>query len=68
MRGKDEILRGLGAKYGATLRRRYAKVYFMLKKRRSCPMCGSIRFKREATGIWKCHKCNYKVAGGAYDL
>ncbi len=68
MSNKSESLKGLGAKYGATLRRRYTKIYFMLKRRRNCPMCGSIRFKREAIGIWKCDKCNYKVAGGAYDL
>jgi large subunit ribosomal protein L37Ae len=65
---RGESLKGLGAKYGATLRRRYSKIFFILKKRRTCPMCGSTRFKREAIGIWKCNKCNYKIAGGAYDV
>ncbi|RMF29573.1 MAG: 50S ribosomal protein L37 [Candidatus Nitrosothermus koennekii] len=63
-----ERLKGLGAKYGATLRRRYASIYKLLKKKRTCPKCGSIRFKREAIGIWKCYKCNYTIAGGAYDI
>lgn len=65
---KKPSLKGLGVKYGATLRRRYSKIFFTLKKRRTCPMCGSSRFKREAAGIWRCYKCDYKVAGGAYDL
>jgi large subunit ribosomal protein L37Ae len=65
---KKQSLKGLGIKYGATLRRRYSKIFFTLKKKRTCPMCGSSRFKREAVGIWRCYKCDYKVAGGAYDL
>ncbi len=65
---KKQNLKGLGIKYGATLRRRYSKIFFTLKKKRTCPMCGSSRFKREAVGIWRCYKCDYKVAGGAYDL
>ncbi len=65
---KKQSLKGLGVKYGATLRRRYSKIFFTLKKKRTCPMCGSSRFKREAVGIWRCYKCDYKVAGGAYDL
>ena len=63
-----ERLKGLGAKYGATLRRRYANVFRLLKRKRACPKCGSLRLKREVIGIWRCYKCNYTVAGGAYDL
>ncbi len=63
-----ESLRGLGAKYGATLRRRYTNVFRILKKEKRCPLCGSKRFKREVIGIWKCYKCNYRVAGRAYDV
>lgn len=63
-----ESLPRLGQKYGATLRRRYTKVYLTLKQKRRCPKCGSRRFRRQAIGIWACPKCNYKVAGGAYDL
>ena len=60
-------LKGLGVKYGATLRKRYGLVYKVFKKRRLCPKCGSIQFDREAMGIWFCSKCEYKVAAGAYD-
>lgn len=67
-RASKESLKGLGAKFGATLRRRYTAVYRTLKMKRQCPKCGSIRFKRLVIGIWYCRKCNYKVAGGAYDI
>lgn len=63
-----ESLKGLGVKYGATLRRRYTNVYKVLKMRRVCPKCGSLRFKRVVIGIWQCQKCHYTVAGGAYEI
>jgi large subunit ribosomal protein L37Ae len=59
---------GLHQKYGATLRARYTKSYLTLKQKRRCPKCGSRRFRRKALGIWKCPKCQYTIAGGAYDL
>ena len=60
-------LKGLGVKYGATVRKRYGMIYKIFKKRRTCPMCGSIQFDRKAMGIWFCSKCEFKVAAGAYD-
>jgi large subunit ribosomal protein L37Ae len=59
---------GLHQKYGATLRARYTQAFVTLKQKRKCPKCGSRRFGRKAMGIWQCPKCNYKVAGGAYDI
>lgn len=69
-RSKHKIsrLKGLGVKYGATVRKRYGMIYRLLKKKRKCPKCGSIKFDRKALGIWYCPKCNYKVAAGAYDV
>jgi large subunit ribosomal protein L37Ae len=61
-------LKGLGVKYGATVRKRYGVLYKTLKKKRKCPLCGSVRFNRIAVGIWYCQKCEYKIAGGAYDI
>jgi large subunit ribosomal protein L37Ae len=61
-------LKGLGIKYGATVRKRYGKVYRTLHQKRRCPSCGSQRFSRVASGIWNCPKCNFKVASGAYDV
>lgn len=63
-----ENLKGLGAKYGGTLRKRYARVYRVLKTARECPSCSSMKLRREASGIWTCNACGYKVAGGAYDV
>jgi large subunit ribosomal protein L37Ae len=63
-----ENLRGLGAKYGGTLRKRYARVFRTLKQARECPSCSSMRLSRTSSGIWKCKSCGYTVAGGAYTL
>ena len=63
-----ESLRGLGAKSGGTLRKRYARVFRVLKQARECPSCSSMRLSRASSGIWKCKSCGYTVAGGAFDL
>jgi large subunit ribosomal protein L37Ae len=57
---------GLGPRYGATVRKRYAKVIEQLKMPHNCPQCGFARVKRESIGIWQCRKCGFKFAGGAY--
>ncbi len=64
---KGKSLRGLGAKYGGTLRKRYTNVYRTLKAKKECPSCSSLKLKRVASGIWRCSLCGYTVAGGAYD-
>jgi large subunit ribosomal protein L37Ae len=61
------ITKGLGPRYGVTVRKRASKVLNVLKQVRSCPSCGSQRFKRTNVGIWACKKCGYVVAGGAYE-
>lgn len=58
--------RGLGTRYGATVRKRYVKIITELKKPHRCPRCGFVRVKRESVGVWKCRKCEYTFAGGAY--
>ncbi|BBE41579.1 transposase [Conexivisphaera calida] len=63
---KQKPLKGLGPKYGATLRKRYSAIQRVLKAKRACPRCGSHTFRRVAVGIWECERCGYKVAGGAY--
>jgi large subunit ribosomal protein L37Ae len=63
-----ESLRGLGAKYGGTLRKRYARVFATLKEARECPSCSSMKLARASSGVWKCKSCGYTVAGGAFDL
>lgn len=70
MAGKrsSTALKGQGVKFGATVRKRYGKVYRTLHRKRRCPSCGSLKFSRIASGIWECPKCSYKVASGAYDV
>ena len=63
---KPRSFKGLGPKFGATVRKRYTRIERLLKMRRVCPNCGSRSLEREASGIWVCRKCGYKVAGGAY--
>ncbi|MCL4518868.1 MAG: 50S ribosomal protein L37 [Thaumarchaeota archaeon] len=61
-------MKGLGAKYGATVRKRYGRIMSSLKHTRRCPSCGSTRFRRESAGIWSCLTCKFKIAGEAYDI
>ena len=58
--------RGLGVRYGATVRRRYMKAIIELRRPHVCPQCGLPRVKRESVGIWKCGKCGLTFTGGAY--
>jgi large subunit ribosomal protein L37Ae len=58
--------RGLGARYGSTVRKRYVKVITELKKPHRCPQCGFVKVHRVSVGVWQCNKCNYTYAGGAY--
>ncbi|MGA3190896.1 MAG: 50S ribosomal protein L37ae [Candidatus Bathyarchaeia archaeon] len=58
--------RGLGPRYGSTVRKRYIKVMEEMRKPHQCPQCGFLRVKRESVGVWKCRKCGYTYTGGAY--
>jgi large subunit ribosomal protein L37Ae len=63
---KVGLARGLGPRYGSTIRKRYIKVMTEMKKPHRCPNCGLPRVKRESVGIWTCRKCGFKFTGGAY--
>lgn len=63
-----QVAKGLGAKYGGTLRKRYSNIYRTLKAKKECPSCSNMRLRRVSSGIWKCASCGYTVAGGAYDF
>ena len=63
---KVDMARGLGTRYGATLRKRYVKVVKEAKKTHKCPQCGVEAVKRESVGVWNCRKCGFTFAGGAY--
>ncbi len=57
---------GLGARYGATVRKRYVKVLSETKKAHKCPQCASESIRRESVGVWNCRKCGLTFTGGAY--
>jgi len=58
--------RGLGVRYGATVRRRYIEAITELKKPHGCPQCGSKSVQRQSVGVWECRKCRFTFTGGAY--
>ncbi|MFQ6094845.1 MAG: 50S ribosomal protein L37ae [Candidatus Bathyarchaeia archaeon] len=58
--------RGLGARYGVTVRKRYRTVVGDMRKPRTCPQCGFRSVRRESVGIWVCRKCGFRFTGGAY--
>lgn len=58
--------RGLGPRYGSTVRKRYIKVVTEMKKPHTCPQCGFPRVRRQSVGVWKCAKCGLTFTGGAY--
>jgi large subunit ribosomal protein L37Ae len=58
--------RGLGVRYGSTVRKRYIKVITELRKPHKCPSCGFLKVHRLSVGVWKCGKCDYTYTGGAY--
>ncbi len=68
MAKKKMMLKGLGARYGRKPRKQFSKVHQILKSKRKCPEWGSIQFGRQAVGIWSCKKCEFKIAGSAYDI
>ncbi|MEM4704414.1 MAG: 50S ribosomal protein L37ae [Candidatus Bathyarchaeia archaeon] len=58
--------RGLGVRYGTSVRKRYIKAVTELKRAHACPQCGLPRVKRQSIGVWKCRKCGFTFTGGAY--
>ena len=68
MAKKRSSLKGLGARYGIKIRKKYTVVHKLLKSKRKCPECGSLKFGRENIGIWHCKKCGFKITGSAYDI
>lgn len=57
---------GLGARYGATVRKRYIDIVTEVRKKHRCPQCGFLRVKRLSVGVWQCKRCGFTFAGGAY--
>jgi large subunit ribosomal protein L37Ae len=62
---KKITARGFGARYGKSVRQKYAKVENKQRKRQECPFCKKTA-KRLSPGIWKCKSCGKKFASGTY--
>mmetsp|Transcript_11986 Transcript_11986/g.12916 ORF Transcript_11986/g.12916 Transcript_11986/m.12916 type:complete len:98 (-) Transcript_11986:129-422(-) len=57
-----------GTRYGATARKVIRKMEVSQHAKYGCTFCGKNAVKRQATGIWKCLRCEKVMAGGAYVL
>jgi len=55
-----------GARYGVTVRKRVARIEAELRDRHVCERCKSGTVKRVSAGVWRCRKCDFTFAGGAY--
>ena len=64
---KKITLRGVGARYGKTVRAKYAKVDAKQRKKQECPFCSKVA-KRVSRGIWECKNCKKRFASGTYYL
>ncbi|MFH1682204.1 MAG: 50S ribosomal protein L37ae [Candidatus Woesearchaeota archaeon] len=55
-----------GARYGRSLKKKFAQIEQMQRAKHKCPYCNKTAVKRLAVGIWECRKCDAKFAGKAY--
>ncbi len=62
---KKRTVRGVGARYGKTVRSKYAKVEAKQRKKQECPFCKKTA-KKAAKGIWECKGCKKRFASGTY--
>jgi len=56
-----------GSRYGVGVKKRVLSVEVKQNKLVPCPFCGFTKVKREAAGLFNCHKCNAQFTGGAYE-
>ena len=57
-----------GARYGRTVKVKFAKVEAEQKKAHTCPYCSKPKTSRIAYGIWECKKCKSKFTARAYTV
>ena len=56
-----------GVRYGSTLRKKVKRIETRRRMPHRCPRCGTPgKLIRISVGIWKCKKCGYTFAGGAW--
>ncbi|RLG59058.1 50S ribosomal protein L37ae [Candidatus Geothermarchaeota archaeon] len=68
--GKSKRTRNIaamfGARYGATVRKKWNEIMMRRKTVYVCPKCLRRKLVRISVGIWRCKKCGFTMAGGAY--
>lgn len=55
-----------GAKYGRSVRIKLVGVEEIQRQKQTCPLCKRKGIKRISNGIWKCSKCNKKLASNTF--
>lgn len=55
-----------GSRYGKGIRDRIVGIEEKQRALHICPNCGFKRVKRISTGLFKCKKCGFVFAGGAF--
>jgi len=63
---KSRLAARFGARYGRKSRKIVADMEEKSKASYECPQCGRMKVKRTSTAIWRCSKCSFAFAGGAY--
>jgi len=60
---------GFGARYGATIRKRWNEQTKLLRGVNKCPKCKTPqRNMRQFFGVWKCRKCGAEFTGGTWRM
>ena len=57
-----------GSRFGKSIREAVLDADRRAKASYECPFCSRMAVRREAVGIWKCHKCGKKIASGAFEF
>ena len=68
MKKKVKLTGKFGARYGRGIKKKINSTEQSSHAKYVCPKCNKKTIKRISAGIWKCRKCNAKIAGGAYSL
>ena len=55
------------ARYGLRIKRQYEAVLAKSKALYKCPNCGVQALRRVMLGVWRCRKCGFEFAGGAWE-
>ncbi|NIN53137.1 MAG: 50S ribosomal protein L37ae [Nitrososphaeria archaeon] len=63
----SNIAARFGARYGRKVRKRWNEVMSKRKALYVCPSCLKRSVLRISVGVWRCRKCGYTFAGGAYE-